>query len=38
MDNFQKGTIIKGLNWPEPVEIKLIEDAGDYVHIVGATG
>ena len=37
MDNFQKGTIIKGPNWPEPVEIKLIEDAGDYVHIVGAT-
>ncbi len=37
MDNFQKGMIIKGPNWPEPVEIKLVEEAGDYVHIVGAT-
>lgn len=37
MDNIRKGTIIKGPNWPEPVEIKLIEEAGDYVHIVGAT-
>jgi len=37
MDNFSKGTIIKAPNWPEPVEINLIEDAGDYVHIVGST-
>jgi SNF2 family DNA or RNA helicase len=33
----QPGTIIQGPQWPEPVEIKLIEEAGDYVHIVGAT-
>jgi len=36
-NNIKQGTIIKGPNWPEPVEIKLIEEAGDYVHIVGAT-
>jgi len=37
MDNIQKGTIIKAPNWPEPVEIKFIEEAGDYIHIVGST-
>ncbi len=29
--------IIHGSLWPEPVEIKLIEQTGDYLHIVGAT-
>ena len=37
MNNIKQGSIIKGPNWPEPVEIKLIEEAGDYIHIVGAT-
>lgn len=37
MNNIKQGSIIKGPNWPEPVEIKLIEDVGDYIHIVGAT-
>ncbi len=37
MHNFRQGAIITGPNWPEPVEITLIEEAGDYVHIVGAT-
>jgi len=37
MINIKQGTVITGPNWPEPVEIKLIEEAGDYVHIVGAT-
>ncbi len=37
MNNIKQGSIIKGPNWPEPVEIKLIERAGDYIHIVGAT-
>ena len=31
------GTTIHGPYWPEPVEVKLIEEVGDYVHIVGAT-
>ena len=37
MIGIKQGTIVKGYNWPEPVEIKLLEDNGDYVHIVGAT-
>lgn len=37
MDNIKPGSIIKGSYWPEPVEIKLIEAQGEYVHIVGAT-
>lgn len=36
MINIPKGTIIKGSNWPEPVELKLIEDEGDYIRIVGS--
>ncbi|KAA3661815.1 MAG: helicase, partial [Calditrichaeota bacterium] len=37
MENLQKGAIIKGPHWPEPIEIKFVEDAGDYVQIVGST-
>lgn len=37
MDEVKPGTILKGSNWPEPVEIKLFEDFGEYIHIVGAT-
>ena len=37
MDNVGPGSIIKGYYWPEPVEVKLIEELGDYIHIVGAT-
>ncbi|MCD6472213.1 DUF3883 domain-containing protein [Candidatus Aerophobetes bacterium] len=37
MKNIKQGNIIKGLNWPEPVEIKLIEETGGYIHIVGVT-
>ncbi|MDI6791681.1 MAG: helicase-related protein [bacterium] len=37
MKNIKQGSIIRGPNWPEPIEIKLIEEAGEYVHIVGAT-
>jgi superfamily II DNA or RNA helicase len=37
MKNLDKGSIIKGAYWPEPVEIKLIEDAGGYIHIMGVT-
>ena len=35
--DIKQGTVIEGPNWPEPVEIKLIEESGDYVRIVGAT-
>ena len=27
-EKFLQGTIIRGANWPEPVEIKLLEEAG----------
>jgi hypothetical protein len=37
MGNIRQGSIIKGFKWPEPVEISLIEELGEYVHIVGAT-
>lgn len=31
------GKIIKGPQWPEPVEIKLIEHLDTYIHIIGMT-
>jgi superfamily II DNA or RNA helicase len=37
INNVRQGNIIKSSNWPEPVEIKFIEETGEYVHIVGAT-
>jgi SNF2 family DNA or RNA helicase len=37
VEKMKAGCIVKGNLWPEPVEIKLLEDAGEYVHIVGAT-
>jgi hypothetical protein len=37
MQNIKQGSIIRGPIWPEPVEVKLIEEAGEYIHIVGAT-
>ena len=33
----KEGTVIEGLFWREPVEIKKVEEFGDYVHIIGAT-
>lgn len=33
----QKGNIIEGKFWPEPVEVKLIEETGQYYRIVGET-
>lgn len=35
--NIKAGNVIKGPQWPEPVEIKLIEQLDSDVHIVGAT-
>ena len=37
MELIKSGTIIIGPQWPEPVEIKLIEHLDSDVHIVGAT-
>ncbi len=37
MPEIQAGHIIQSPRWPEPVEVKLVEDVGDYVHLVGAT-
>jgi SNF2 family DNA or RNA helicase len=37
LNNLKKGSIIRGPNWPEPVEIKLIEKLSGYVRIVGST-
>ncbi len=31
------GVTITGPKWPEPVEVKVFEDLGDYVRIVGST-
>lgn len=35
--NIKSGDAIQSPRWPEPVEIKLVEDMGGYVRIVGAT-
>ncbi|MBP8626735.1 MAG: hypothetical protein KBE27_07660 [Syntrophorhabdaceae bacterium] len=31
------GNIVRGPQWPEPVEIKLIEHLDTYIHIIGMT-
>jgi superfamily II DNA or RNA helicase len=33
----RSGIIVQGPKWPEPVEIKKVENNGEYVNIVGAT-
>ncbi len=30
------GTIVQGPCWPEPVQVDLVEDLGDYIRVVGA--
>ncbi len=37
MGKIKKGRIIKSHRWPEPIEIKLIEEIGEYYRVVGAT-
>jgi len=37
MTEIQPGHVIQGPRWPELVEVRLVEDLGDYVHLVGAT-
>ena len=35
--DIKPGTILRGPQWPEPVEVNFSEDLGDYVRIVGVT-
>jgi len=35
--DIKPGTILRGPQWPEPVEVNLAEEQGDYVRIVGVT-
>jgi len=37
IEEVKPGVIITGPKWPEPVEIKKVENSGEYVNIVGAT-
>lgn len=32
-----EGSIVEGPFWPEPVEVKKVEQIGEYIHIMGAT-
>jgi len=36
MLEIKAGQIVQGPRWPEPVEVKLVEDLGGYIHLVGA--
>lgn len=37
VDELKPGLIVTGPKWPEPIEIKKVENSGEYVHIVGST-
>jgi len=37
IQDLKTGSIIKGPYWPEPVEVKLIEEIGGYIRIIGVT-
>ena len=37
MPQIKPGHTVQGPRWPEPVDVKLVEDLGDYIHLVGAT-
>ncbi|MCD6170933.1 MAG: hypothetical protein J7J36_00725, partial [Thermoplasmata archaeon] len=32
----KEGNIIEGSFWPEPIEVKKVENYGGYIHIIGA--
>lgn len=32
-EELNAGSIVKDHLWPEPIEIKLLEKAGEYIHI-----
>ncbi len=33
----KEGSILEGPYWPEPIEVKIIEDFGEHIHIIGST-
>jgi hypothetical protein len=37
MPTIRPGRVVGGPLWPEPVEVKLAEEMGEYIRIVGAT-
>lgn len=37
VEDIKPGTVITGPKWPEPVEVKKIDNEGSYIHLVGAT-
>jgi len=37
MPEIKAGHIVAGPRWPEPVEVKLVQDLGEYIHLVGST-
>ncbi len=36
-NNIKPGSVIKGPNWPEPVEVRFIERKNNYIHIIGSS-
>lgn len=37
IEELKPGLIVTGPKWPEPIEIKKVENTGEYIHIVGST-
>lgn len=37
LSDLKPGTILKANNWKEPIEVKNIEEVGEYVRIIGST-
>ncbi|MCK4316593.1 MAG: helicase, partial [Anaerolineae bacterium] len=37
MPEIKAGHIVQGPRWPDPVEVKLVEEIDGYVHLVGVT-
>ena len=37
MDKVEEGSIIEGSFWREPIEVKKLEELGNWLHIIGAT-
>lgn len=37
LDDLKIGTVIKSQRWEEPIEIKRIDQLGDYIHLIGST-
>jgi len=37
ISELRPGIVITGSKWPEPVELKRVDNDGSYIHIVGST-